>query len=386
MKVVVAHNRYQSSQPSGENAVVDSDIAMLREAGVEVISVIKDSDSLTTVGAKLRASTGPVWAPATRELARLLDEEKPDVLHLHNVYPLISPWAVRTAKARGVAVVQTMHNYRHQCIAGQHLRDGKICEDCTPTGLGLAAVRHACYRSSRVQSAAMVTGRAVHRSTWKQVDRYFVLSPFMADRLAAMGIDRTRIVVRPTSCADPGPPEPHSGQRLLFVGRLEEAKGVPMLLEAWPASGAAEHGWSLAFAGAGELSEVVARATAKDDSLIHLGALTKEALNIEYRRSAAVLIPSILFEGFPVVLAEAASHGRAVVASDIGSLGAAAGAAGALLSPASIDGWTETLRDLRADHCAESGRSVRRYYEAHLTPSTSVDLLRETYYTVAATA
>jgi hypothetical protein len=91
MKVVVAHNRYVSAVPSGENMVVDADIAMLREAGVEVIPFIKDSDTLTTVGAKLKAATGPVWAPSVRELADLLDREKPDVLHLHNVYPLISP-------------------------------------------------------------------------------------------------------------------------------------------------------------------------------------------------------------------------------------------------------------------------------------------------------
>jgi glycosyltransferase involved in cell wall biosynthesis len=383
MKVVVAHNRYVSAVPSGENMVVDADIAMLREAGVEVIPFIKDSDSLSSVGAKLKAATGPVWAPAVRELGDLLDREKPDVLHLHNVYPLISPWAVRTAKARGVAVVQTMHNYRHQCVAGQHLREGKICEDCTPTGLGLAAVRHACYRGSRVQSAAMVTGRAVHRSTWKMVDRYFVLSPFMADRLAAMGIDKARIVERPTSCPDPGPPLPPTGQRLLFVGRLEEAKGVPMLLEAWAASGAAERGWSLAFAGAGPLSNSVSEAANLDPSLRHLGQLSKAQLVSEYERSVGVLIPSTWFEGFPVVLAEAASHGRAVIASDIGSLGAAAAAAGALTTRASTPAWTEALRVLDSAKCTRSGQSLREYYKAHLSLATSVELLQRTYDAVA---
>lgn len=382
MKVMVAHNRYSSAVPSGENMVVDAEIEMLREAGVEVVPFIKSSDSLGSVGAKLKASTGPVWAPATRELARILDAEKPDVLHLHNVYPLISPWAVRTAKSRGVAVVQTMHNYRHQCVAGTHLREGKICEECTPQGLGLAAVKYGCYRSSRVQSAAMVTGRRVHRSTWQMVDRYFALTPFMAQRLVAMGIEPSRVVERPTSCPDPGEMPPPTQKRLLFVGRLDEAKGIPLLLEAWTRSTAASDGWTLAIVGSGPLEERVRSVSASDPSVVFRGRRVGEELTAEYRDAPAVVVPSIWFEGYPRVIAEAFAHGRTVIGAQVGSL--------ATVLPdcprwsPTVSAWEAGLNRLDGLNLQAMGSIARMRYLAQLTPNTSLTQLLAHYRTAVA--
>src|SRR5215471_176182 len=108
MKVVIAHNRYSSAQPSGENVVVDAEIAQLRAAGVEVVPFLRSSDEIGSLplGRKILLPMAPVWAPgAQRDLARLLRDERPDVFHLHNPYPLLSPWVVRTAHAHGVPVV-----------------------------------------------------------------------------------------------------------------------------------------------------------------------------------------------------------------------------------------------------------------------------------------
>src|SRR5947209_9608271 len=133
MKVVVAHNRYSSAQPAGENTVVDAEIAQLRAAGVEVVPFLRSSDEIGTLPAAQKAllPLSPIVSPvAARQLAALIREHRPDVLHLHNPYPLISPWIVRTAHAHGLPVVQTVHNYRQVCAPGVYFRDGHICTDC----------------------------------------------------------------------------------------------------------------------------------------------------------------------------------------------------------------------------------------------------------------
>src|SRR5262245_44542080 len=132
MKVVVAHNRYASARPSGENNVVDAEIAQLRAAGVAVVPFLRNSDDIATLPPAQKAllPLSPIRnGPAQRALGDLLDRERPDVLHLHNPYPLLSPWVVRTAHRHGVPVIQTVHNYRQVCAPGLYFRDGHICTE-----------------------------------------------------------------------------------------------------------------------------------------------------------------------------------------------------------------------------------------------------------------
>lgn len=379
MRVLVAHNRYRSDQPSGENAAVAAEIARLERRGVEVIPFLKDSDSLRTLVDKARASTGPVWAPGSRELAQLIQRERPDVLHLHNVFPLISPWPIRTAKAKGVAVVQTVHNYRHQCVAGMHLRGGSVCEACGPQEFALPAVVHGCYRGSRAQSAAMAVGQAVHRATWRRVDTFFVLTAFMAHRLAATGIPADRIVVRPSSCEDPGTPVEPKERRVLFVGRLERAKGVLQLLAAWERATARDQGWKLVLAGSGPLESEVSRAAAADSSIQFVGHLSRTSLADEYRRAGFVAVPSLWFEGFPLVVSEALAHGRAVIAPALDNFASMLGQGGGLLVGHGPDAWAERLSTLDLDLAGRVGAEARRHFEARLATAVTDRQLLDVY-------
>ena len=176
------------------------------------------------------ASSRQQWGRSTSVRAfahfkRLLDGFRPDVVHVHNVFPLISPAVVNIAADAGIPVVQTLHNYRHACVNGLHLRDGKRCDDCIGTRTNWPAVRHGCYRGSRLQTIPMVASQHLHRRTWRRLSRVFALTDFMRDRAVLAGIPEQVIQIRPTWAPDPGPTR-SPGSNVLYVGRLDEPKGV----------------------------------------------------------------------------------------------------------------------------------------------------------------
>lgn len=316
MRVLVVHNKYRSTQPSGENRVVDQDVRSLRTAGVEVRTLTRDSDTIDGPAARLRAAAGPVYVhDAVSEVARAIDTFRPDVMHVHNVVPLVSPWVVRTAHRRGVPVVQTVHNFRHSCLAGTHLRDGMPCTLCVGKSFPAPGVRYACYRGSRAQSLATATGALVHRGTWGLVARFLALTQLHATQLAATGLDATRIAVKPNSVADPGEPQP-LGDDVLFLGRLSPEKGVHLLLAAWTL---ARPNARLVVAGDGPQREQVTAAAARDPSIVYVGPLDSTGVARAMTSARIVVVPS-LWDTFPLVALESLARGRPVLATCVGGL------------------------------------------------------------------
>ncbi|MET7821731.1 glycosyltransferase [Micromonospora zamorensis] len=321
MKIVVAHNRYREAQPSGENTIVDSEIAQLTAAGVEVLPFIRSSDEIPSMSkvAKALLPISPIWAPrAQHDLSRLLTEHRPDVLHLHNPYPLLSPWVVRTAHRHGVPVVQTVHNYRQVCSSGIYFRDGVICQDCKGRALGVPAIKHRCYRDSAAQSALMATTLAVHRGTWRSVDRYVALTSAIADHLRDYGIPDERIVVKPNSVPDPGRPTP-LGDGFLYMARLSPEKGVDLLLDAWRRHPVGALG-TLRMAGDGELRPLVEAAAAERADVVYLGQLDRAGVRAAVEASAVVIAASMWHDVLPTVIIEALASGRPVLGTALGGI------------------------------------------------------------------
>ncbi len=303
--------------------MVDDEVALLRDAGVEVEAFLPSSDSIEGMSAlgKLETGVGPVYSrTGVHEFKRLLGSFKPDVVHVHNVFPLISPAVVNVAADAGVPVVQTLHNYRHACVNGLHLRDGKPCDDCLRTRTNWPAIRHGCYRGSRLQSVPMVASQHLHRRTWRRLSRVFALTEFMRQRAIIAGIPADVIEVRPTWAPDPGPPAP-LGKQVLFVGRLDEPKGAGILLDAWPR--VQSIGASLRLVGDGPLRGTAQDLAARDSSVRALGWLSGEALTEEYGAAMLVVIPSLVYEGMPRVFVEALANGRPVLVAEGGSIGSA---------------------------------------------------------------
>lgn len=301
--------------------MVDEDVAALRAAGHDVVEFSRSSDEIEswTMLGKAGLSVRPVVSPSDVHAFRsVLRSFRPQIVHLHNPFPIISPWVVRTARAEGVPVVQTVHNYRHSCVTAMHFREGSACTLCVGRRLPVPAVVHGCYQGSRVATIPMAASQVLNRGTWDLVDRFLPVGESVADSLRRLGIPPNRIEVLPNRMADPGEPHP-GGAGCLFVGRLSEEKGVDLLLEAWSRLPEG-HGLQLRIAGDGPLRGSVSSAAARDPSIEYLGLLAQDTLAEEYRRCALVLFPSKWFEAHPLAILSAFAHGRPVVACDLGAM------------------------------------------------------------------
>jgi glycosyltransferase involved in cell wall biosynthesis len=381
VKVVVAHNRYRSDAPSGENVIVDLEIAQLRAAGVTVVPFQRSSDDIPELPAAQKAllPLSPIWSrSSTRALASLLAAERPDILHLHNPYPLLSPAVVRTAHRFGVPVVQTVHNYRQVCAPGIYFRDGHICTDCKGRAFAVPAIQHKCYRGSALQSAIMATTLSVHRGTWHSVDKYIALTGNIAAHLRDYGIPADRIAIKPNAVEDPGPAtEPGSG--VLFAGRLSVEKGLGILLEAWQSFPEGALG-PLRIAGDGDLRTLAEKVAANRSDVEYVGACDRAGVRDLMRRSALVTVPSMWFEPLSTVIIEALANGRPVLGTPLGGSPYLIGDSGWVVEPTAA-ALADALPVAVRAATELSGRARQRYLD-NFHPDVVIRQLLDIYASV----
>ena len=257
---------------------------------------------------------------AYADLRRLISHARPDVVHLHNTFPLISPAACYAARREGVPVVQTLHNYRLLCANGLFFRRGRPCEDCLHKSVPWPAVIHACYRGSYAASLAAGGTVAVHwaAGTWTtQIDRYIALTEFARQKFIAGGVAADRVAVKPNFVyPDPGPGT-GDGRYALFVGRLSHEKGIQTLLAA---SRRLSGRMLLTIVGDGPLGPVVRRAISENRNIKWLGQRSPAQVHELLGRATCVIVPSIWYETFGLVVAEAFARGTPVVAARLGAL------------------------------------------------------------------
>lgn len=389
MRVVIVHNHYRSDRPSGENLAVRNAGVDLEAAGAEVVYFERFSDDIGRLSwtGKAALPFAPIWSlSAQRDFAELLRRVRPDAVQLHNPYPLISPAVVRVAKRAGVAVLNVIHNYRHICLAATLRRDGADCTLCPDSRSHLPAVAKGCYRGSVAQTAVMAASGRVHAQTWAMVDRFVAVSSFVRDRLVDGGIDGDRIVVNRNVVPDPGPASAPDRPAFLFVGRLDDDKGVPLLLDAWRRSGLGGR-TTLEIAGSGPLEGLVAEAAAAGGGVVRLGQLGRDDLAAAYRRASTVVMPSVWHDPCPLTPIEALSHGRPVIATTMGGLPELVdGTVGWLTAPEpgalaarlveAAGGWDLTLAKARA---------ARARYETEFTPEAARQRLLDIHLDVVGT-
>jgi glycosyltransferase involved in cell wall biosynthesis len=386
VKVLVAHNRYRSELPSGENVVVDFEIDALREAGVEVVPYLRSSDEIEAMSplGKLAVPARPVHSrEAVADVARLIAEHRPDVLHLHNPFPLISWSVVRTAHEHGVPVVVTVHNHRHSCMRGSYFRGGEPCTLCRGRALPWPGVQHGCYRDSRLQSVPMAAAFLAHRRDQRAVDRYVALTQTLADSLLGSGlVSPGQVVVRANSVRDPGPPA-GLGAGLVFVGRLSTEKGVPLLLAAW--ARARKPFGTLTMVGDGPESAAAQAAARRPGSgVVAVGPTDAAGVSAALAAAAVVVVPSVSPEGLPLVVLEAFAHGRPVLATGGGGLTDVVDEAVGWLSAPTEPELADTMTRAAGDDVAARGRAARTVYERRFAPGPVMRTQVEIYRSVVA--
>lgn len=393
MHVLVVHNRYSSAQPSGENRVVDQEVGLLRAAGHRVEVFERRSDDIA--GRSLRGKAAVPflvpWNPAVRaELTARLRTSRPDVVHIHNVFPLLSPAVLAACADAGVPAVATLHNYTQVCPPGTLHRDGRPCTDCVGSKVSLPAVRHGCYRNSRLATVPLAVSLTVNRRRWwSGVERFFCISTAQRDVLVRSGVPAELLTVKHNFVPEPGACRTGTGEHVLFLGRLAEAKGVRLLMAAWDdiaADGGV--GVPLVIAGAGPLErEVTAWAAGRDD-VRHVGLLDPAQCRQAVARSVALVAPSLVLETFGLVVAEAMAAGVPAVAAGHGGFTELVedGVTGLLHRPGDPASLASCLRRVTAEPARnrEMGQAARRRYEQSFSPDVGLERLVDEYRTAIA--
>ena len=382
MRVLQLHNLYRI--PGGEDVVVEAEKALLEANGHKVALLQADNDRITDISSQAIAALGAIYSLSSKkqvlaEIARF----RPDIVHVHNFFPLWSPAVYDACREAGVPVVQTLHNYRLFCAGAFFLRDGKPCEDCMGKFFPWPGVVHRCYRGSRLGSAAVAAMQSLHRArgTWQErVDRYIALTEFAREKFIQGGLPAGKIAVKPNFVnPDPGPGEGRGGYAI-FVGRLSPEKGVKILLEAWELLG---KGIPLKIVGQGPLAEKVQEAASKLANVEWLGSLPLAELYELMGEAQFSIVPSQWYETFGRVAIEAFATGTPAIAANIGAVAEIVedNRTGFLFRPGDRDDLAAKVEWALAhpEDLARMRRETRAEFEAKYTAAQNYRQLMEIY-------
>lgn len=378
MKILFAHNAYQ--QRGGEDMVVDAEIALLRAKGHLVVGYRRSNDDIVRVR-PLGLAVDTFWSRSTvAEVNALINQHRPDIIHTHNTFPLISPSLYWAARRAGIPVVQTLHNFRMICPQAMFLRNGQVCEDCLGHVPWRGVVR-GCYRGSRAQSVVLAGMTTSHwlLGTWRnKVTRYIALNDFCRDKFIEGGLLAEKIAVKPNfvDWATAATIQPDSRQGFLFVGRLSPEKGVLTLSQAVTNFGS---NFLVRVAGTGAES----RYLEGSPNVRLLGALGSDGVRAEMERAQALVMPSIWYENFPRTLVEAFACGLPVIASRLGAMAELIrdGETGLLFEPGNAEDLALKMRwaQTHPQEMVRMGRAARAEYESKYTPEINYQQLMAIY-------
>jgi glycosyltransferase involved in cell wall biosynthesis len=432
MKILLVHNFYQSSSPSGEDVVFKNEVELLRKNGVEVVTYERYNDDIKDYGlvGKLLLPFTNIWSKKTyNEIKELIKKEKPDIAHFHNIWYLISPSAYYACKDEGVPVVQTLHNFRIFCANGLLLRNGKICEECITikTGKGSEvigygdkeektgnrlevignrlkivnnALRYGCYRNSRVYSLPVAFMEYLHwvKKTWvDKVDAYIALTEFGKKKFIEAGLPSEKIFVKPNFLQNPPEPDYSHQNYAVFLGRLSVEKGLNMLIKAFhylshppslitsDLSSIPHLPFHLKIVGDGPLRKQL-EDKVRDEELHNIEFTGRksffEAMKL-LRNSMVMIMPAICYEGFPMAIREAFACGKPVIASRLGAMAELVedGKTGLLFESGNPVDLAEKIKWLleHEDACIEMGKNARKVFEEKYTAEKNFEILMEIY-------
>jgi glycosyltransferase involved in cell wall biosynthesis len=381
VKILQVHNFYQ--QTGGEDLVVGDEARLLEAHGHGVVQYTAHNDNVTAYS-PVELAQRTIWnRQAYRELRETIVRHRPQLVHVHNTLPLLSPSVYYAAHAEGLPVVQTLHNYRLMCPAAVCFRDGHVCTDCVGKPVAWDAVRHACYRGNRSASAAVVTMLSVHRllGTWRdKVSMYIALTAQAERMFTQAGLPSAKIVVKPNFVD----PDPGAGRGLggyaVFVGRLSHEKGVETLLQAWRLVDGLV---PLVVIGDGPQAPAVAAAAKDIPGITWLGRRDSEETLRSIRDATCLVFPSECYETFGRAIVEAFAAATPVVAAGHGAAAELVtdGVTGLHFRPGNPSDLAAKILRLHGDALLQTRMraAARQEFEARYTAGVNYRLLLDIY-------
>lgn len=384
MKILQVHNAYQHA--GGEEVVVDAEYKMLKHYGHEVEQWIVKNSNLDNASflTKVKIGLQSIWSSESYvQACDYLEEFQPDIVHVHNTIPQISPSVYAACHDLGIPVVHTLHNYKLICPGAYLYRDGKTCEDCIRKAIPYPSIIHSCYRDSRSQTALAVAGLTTNKAlnTYQNhVDIYIALTRFARKKFIEAGLPVEKIAVKPNFVSSNIQVGAHQGKYALYVGKLVEYKGIETLLNAWHLLG---EDIPLKIAGQGPL-EILLKSNLPNN-VEYLGVLPRNEI-LELMQNASVLIvPSEWYEPFGMVIAEAFATGLAVIGSRLGGIPELVkeGLSGWLFDPQNPEDLANTVKQAWSDtnELRRRGNIARKQYEDYYSLEKNYQMITSIYKT-----
>ncbi|MEX1027850.1 MAG: glycosyltransferase [Candidatus Paceibacterota bacterium] len=380
--ILLCHAYYQ--QRGGEDESFDAECRLLKDRGHEFETLTFDN-SADAEASRLRQTLSGFWNQTTyRKVRDVLRRTGASVIHCTNLFPFASPAVYWAARREGVAVVQSLRNYRLSCVNSYLMRDGRVCDCCLGRKIAWPGILHGCYRGSHLASAAVAFQFALHRGigTWRnRVDWYFAPTKFARDTLVKAGVPAERFSVKPNFIdPDPGPGD-GSGGYALFVGRLSAEKGLSVMLSAWRKNPAAPE---LRIVGDGPQAGLLDQHAARDPRIRRLGRLPNCEVIEQLKHARFLIMPSVWHETFGRTIMEAFATGTPTVASRLGAMAELVEDQhnGILFSPGQDDALVRAVRQLSeapAERYFAMRTAARESFLANYTASRNYDLLMDIY-------
>ena len=394
MKILAVHNFHRAGRPSGDDQVYRSETAMLEAHGHEVIRYTVSNDDFDNSGAfgKLRSAFGMLWSEKHyRAVKTLIRDNKPDVLHVHTFFPLLSPSVLYAAKRSGVPVVATLHDTRFVCPCATSLRGTTLCNECGD-GHYMRMCRYKCFKGSGFQSfivALIFRYHRIRKSFYKQIDRYICLNDNQIKLLTDIGFDKDKITKKynfvPDADVAECPKKDLPGRYAVYYGRLGEEKGIRFLMKAWN-----NDDIPLVVMGTGPLEKEFRAWADTKDNIYFLGFTEHRKCMGIVKGAEFVVFPSVCYEGCSMVQIEAMSLGKAIVATDLGfsKESVREGYNGSKFPLGDEKAFTDRICDLWNDpeRCALMGRNAREEYKQKYMPEDNYMQLMAVYETVTGKA
>lgn len=385
MKILIVHNHYL--QKGGEDTVAQSEFNLLKDFGHDVRYYERSNREIenSSLLERLRFLLNMRWSRRSyNDMRKILREFRPDVVHFHNIFLVLTPSVYSACKDEGIPVVQSLHNFRLICPNGLFLRDNQICEECAKAKSFWKSILYGCYKKSRLFTAALA-GILYHhwtKGTWiNMVDVYIMATDFGRQKYSNFGIPNDKIMVKPNIVYPNLFGQKKDEGYALYVGRLSKEKGVEVLLKAWKAI----EGFQLKIMGDGpQFDELKSYADNQKIANVEFLGFVSSKEYLRYMQGASfVIIPSVCYENFPCVVSEALACGIPILASNLGGMPEIIKdrKTGILFKAGDIDDLVGKIKSVihSEDNLREVRLNVLKEYEKKYSPEENYKILMTVY-------